>query len=210
MKSKILKIIIIIAILSFSLSIVYARDPDELSENNKSWIQKATDEIEKAERDPEAYKENHKTTLEKATDEIKDKVEESKEKQEEIDEENAKEAAENSSSDIGEVMMGANSFVHDGETYMNGYEDENGVKVENTYNNYALPIISTDLYNTLLAIGIVVAVAVGSVLGIKFMTSSVEGQAKIKELLVPYVAGCIVIFGAFGIWKIAVEIFKAF
>ena len=42
------------------------------------------------------------------------------------------------------------------------------------------------------------------------MISSVEEQAKIKELLVPYVAGCIVIFGAFGIWKLAVNIFKGF
>ena len=38
------------------------------------------------------------------------------------------------------------------------------------------------------------------------MTGSVEQQADVKKLLVPYIAGCVVVFGAFGIWKIAVTI----
>ena len=35
---------------------------------------------------------------------------------------------------------------------------------------------------------------------------SVEEKANIKEVLVPYVVGCIVIFGAFAIWKLIVTI----
>ncbi len=30
---------------------------------------------------------------------------------------------------------------------------------------------------------------------------SVEAKAQIKEKLIPYVVGCAIMFGAFGIWK---------
>lgn len=40
------------------------------------------------------------------------------------------------------------------------------------------------------------------------MTGSVEQKAKVKDSLVPYVAGCIVIFGAFGIWKMVLIILE--
>ena len=73
-------------------------------------------------------------------------------------------------------------------------------------NETALRKISSDLYNIFLAAGMIIAVIVGAILGIKFMTGSVEAQAKIKESLVPFVAGCVVLFGAFGIWKVVVII----
>ena len=41
------------------------------------------------------------------------------------------------------------------------------------------------------------------------MTGSVAEKAQVKETLIPYVAGCVVIFGAFGIWKLIIEIMKA-
>lgn len=47
---------------------------------------------------------------------------------------------------------------------------------------------------------------VGTVLGIQFMVASAEDKAEVKKALVPYVIGCIVIFGAFTIWSIAVNI----
>ena len=60
------------------------------------------------------------------------------------------------------------------------------------------------IYNILLTVGIIVSVIMGAALGVKFMTSSVEGRAEVKSLLIPYVVGCVVVFGAFGIWKIAI------
>ncbi len=63
-------------------------------------------------------------------------------------------------------------------------------------------------YNALLIIGIVASVLIGVILGIKYMTQSVEEQAKIKETLIIYAVGCIVTFGAFGIWKMVIEIMK--
>ena len=38
------------------------------------------------------------------------------------------------------------------------------------------------------------------------MLSEAEGQAKVKEMLIPFVIGCIVVFGGFGIWKIALSL----
>lgn len=54
--------------------------------------------------------------------------------------------------------------------------------------------------------GTIIAVLVGAVLGIKIMVATVEEKAKIKELMVPYIVGCIVMFSAFTIWKIVVTI----
>ncbi len=68
---------------------------------------------------------------------------------------------------------------------------------------------SDGLYNLLLAIGVLAAVIVGSVLGIKFMVSSVEDKANIKNVLIVYVVGCVVIFGAFTIWKIVTNILSS-
>ena len=65
---------------------------------------------------------------------------------------------------------------------------------------------SSSVYNTLLLISFVVVAVVGISLGIKFMIGGAEEKAHIKELLVPYIVGCIVIFGAFAIWKIVVTI----
>ena len=64
------------------------------------------------------------------------------------------------------------------------------------------------IYNILFAIGMVIAVVWGITLGIKFLYASAEGQAEIKKQLLPYITGVFIIFGAFGIWKIVLEIMK--
>lgn len=97
------------------------------------------------------------------------------------------------------IISGANGFVNDGKA-----------KAGEALNEEELRKSSNTIYNILLAIAMIVAVTVGVALGIKFMTSSVEEQAKIKELLVPYIAGCIVVFGSIGIWKLAVNTFSQF
>ena len=69
--------------------------------------------------------------------------------------------------------------------------------------------IVNDIYSILFVLGTAIVVIIGGVLGIQYMTSSAEGKAKIKESMTPYVAGSIAIFGAFGIWKICIQIFSA-
>ena len=65
---------------------------------------------------------------------------------------------------------------------------------------------NSTIYNVLLGIGIIVAVIIGAFLGIQFIFGSVEGKAKISEALVPYIIGCAVVFGAFTVWKLAVNV----
>lgn len=70
----------------------------------------------------------------------------------------------------------------------------------------ALRDTSNYIYNTLLIIAVAIAVIVGTYLGIKFMLESAEDKAKIKEAMIPFIVGCFIIFGAFGIWKIVVNV----
>lgn len=74
------------------------------------------------------------------------------------------------------------------------------------FNENAIEKGTTELYFIVLGIGIAVAVIIGIVLGIQLITSGVEGQAKVKEKLLPYAIGCIVIFGGLGIWRAVVSI----
>lgn len=62
------------------------------------------------------------------------------------------------------------------------------------------------IYNILFTIAVVLAFAIGMVIGIQFIIGGVAEQAKIKETLVPYVIGVFIVFAAFTIWKIAVNI----
>jgi len=97
---------------------------------------------------------------------------------------------------FGEIFTGAKDFVEMGEPEEAISED----RLEN---------MSDVLYNVLFVIGVVVAVIVGIGIGIQFMTSGVEQKAKIKETLIAYVAGCVVLFGAFGIWKLVVTLLQS-
>lgn len=63
-----------------------------------------------------------------------------------------------------------------------------------------------DIAGLLTGLGIIVAVIVAAILGIKFMLGTVDEKANIKESIIPYVCGCIVIFGALGIWKLIIGV----
>lgn len=77
-----------------------------------------------------------------------------------------------------------------------------------TVNNDKLKNASNSIYNLLSSIGMIISVVVGIVLGITFMMASAEDKAKVKEALIPYIVGCVVVFGAFGIWKIVINTFS--
>lgn len=67
---------------------------------------------------------------------------------------------------------------------------------------------SNTIYNILLAIGIIVAVIVGAIIGVKLMASNIDKKVEAKTLLIPYLIGCIVVFGGFAIWKIVVTVLQ--
>ena len=72
----------------------------------------------------------------------------------------------------------------------------------------SLQNFSKTIYNIMLTIGIFLAVIIGGIIGIKLMVSSASEKAEAKKLLVPYVVGCVVVFGGFGIWKLVVTILQ--
>ncbi len=96
---------------------------------------------------------------------------------------------------IDEIVSDANDFVKPQD-------------LSNTVNQNAFDEGISKIYNILFAIGMIITVIWGVVLGIKFLYASADGQAKIKEQLFPYIIGVFVIFGAFGIWKIVLEVMK--
>ena len=95
-----------------------------------------------------------------------------------------------------DIMNRAEGFVNNGE---NG-----GIVI----NNDALKEGSNTLYNVLLVIGIAVAFIWGIVLGIQFITGSLGEKADVKKNLIVYLVGCVIIFGAFGIWKLLLQLLE--
>lgn len=94
-------------------------------------------------------------------------------------------------------------IFNDGDNFLNNVKPSGQV-----LNITALKNFSGDMYNYILAIGMVIAVIVGTFLGIKFMVSPIDQKAKIKETLIVYGVGCAVLFGGYTIWKIVVEVLK--
>lgn len=92
-------------------------------------------------------------------------------------------------------------IIKDGDSFLNSAKKSN-VSIDET----KLKDSSEMIYNILLIFGMCIAVVISGILGIKFMIGSVEEKAEIKDALIPFIIGCIVVFGAFGIWKIFVTI----
>ena len=67
---------------------------------------------------------------------------------------------------------------------------------------------SDNIYNILSSIGMIASVVVGIALGIVYMMASAVDKAKVKESIVPYLIGSVIIFGAFGIWKLVINTFS--
>lgn len=93
-----------------------------------------------------------------------------------------------------DIVTGASNFINA------------GAKEENPVNMEGLQNVSSTVYNILLTVGIIAAIIIGLFIGIKYMTGSVSEKAETKQLIAPYIVGCVVVFGAFTIWSIVVGI----
>lgn len=105
-----------------------------------------------------------------------------------------------SAASFSEIIDAGKSFVNAGNT--------NKTIIKETGDN-SIQTLSNTIYNILLSLGVVTAVIIAAVLGLKFMIGSAEEQADIKGKMVPFIIGCIVIFGAFGIWKAVVTLMQS-
>lgn len=93
--------------------------------------------------------------------------------------------------DMGEIISSGEEFLK--------------ARNKNVIDKGALQTTSNYIYNILFTIAVVLAVAVGMIIGIQFIMGSVDEKAKIKETLVPYVVGVFIVFSAFTIWKLVIE-----
>ena len=93
-----------------------------------------------------------------------------------------------------DVFSDARNFINKGRSGQSDFDIDN------------FKINIDTIYNILLTIGIILTVVIGGILGIKFMIASAEDKAKIKESMIPYVFGCIVIYGSFFIWKVVIMV----
>lgn len=74
--------------------------------------------------------------------------------------------------------------------------------------NIEVKSLSNSIYSILQFVAIAVALIMAAILGIKYITGSVEMQADIKKTLIPYIAGCLIAFGAFTIWKLVIIVLE--
>ena len=99
---------------------------------------------------------------------------------------------------LGNIISSADNFIQDGKGQTSvGLKDD------------VIQDMSSTIYNVIFILGIVIAVVWGLIIAIKFVTGSVEEKAEVKKTLIPYVAGCVVLFGAFTIWKVVVTILQS-
>ena len=103
--------------------------------------------------------------------------------------------------DSGDSSQSLDDMMSDGDDFVQSATD-------NPIDTAQLQSVSSNLFNIFVEVGVALAVIVGLVIGIKYMYSSVDQKAEIKKLLVPYLVGCVVIFGALGIWKFVVTLLQ--
>lgn len=96
---------------------------------------------------------------------------------------------------VSDIFSQADGWIGTGKNHTNTTMDTTKLKTT-----------SDTIYNIFLGVGTAVAVIVGAILGIQFMTAGVDKKVEVKQALVPYIVSCIVIFGSFGIWKLVVTI----
>lgn len=98
---------------------------------------------------------------------------------------------------LDDVMNNGNSFLNAG-SESSTMIDQNDLKS-----------LSNFISGVLLTIAIEVTVITGAIMGLNFITQSIEEKAKVKESMIPWVIGIIVSFGAFTIWEVAVNLFQS-
>lgn len=99
-----------------------------------------------------------------------------------------------------DAEKGIKDFADDAAEFLDSEGNMEIVNQENLQN------FSQNIYSMLLGVGIIVAVLVGVILGVKLMLAPIGERAEAKKLLIPYAVGCAVVFGAFGIWKLVITI----
>ena len=101
------------------------------------------------------------------------------------------------------VVYASGDVVNKGKEFLNkGSQQQTSVNFQNATSGFS------DLAGILWGIGIILIVIAGGVIGIRYMMSSVEEKAEHKKLLIPYLVGSVIIFGALTIWRLLINLFN--
>lgn len=96
---------------------------------------------------------------------------------------------------LGEVFSTADDWLNTGSKHTNTTMDTENLRDR-----------AGEIYNIFLAVAVGVAVIVGAILGVQFMTAGIDKKVEVKQSLFPYIVSCVVVFGSMGIWKLVVTI----
>ncbi len=99
---------------------------------------------------------------------------------------------------ISDLFSTANGWLETGRQHTNTTMDTTNLKQT-----------SDTIFNIFFGVGVAVAIVVGAILGIQFMTAGIDQKVEVKKSLFPYIISCFVLFGAFGIWKLIVTILSS-
>lgn len=105
----------------------------------------------------------------------------------------------------GQVAMainGLDDIINRGDNFVNQGDPNNAI-LENNVKE-----VSDGIFAIVVVIGIVVAIVAAVIIGMQFVTASVEEKAQLKEKLIPLLVGAAIIFGAVGIWRLVVNILQ--
>ena len=103
------------------------------------------------------------------------------------------------------LMLVFSNNIYATDSIIQGAEDFLKEGTEGIFDKYGVKKASDLVYNIFFAVGTVIVVIVGAVLGIQFIMGSVEERAKVQESLIPFVIGAVVIFGSVAIWRVMVK-----
>lgn len=114
-------------------------------------------------------------------------------------------APETMASLTGEQKTSPDDIISEAKNFLNTGKNNQGIV---TIDGDSTTTASNMLFNVLFSIGVGAALLIGIYLGIKFMLASAEDKASIKESLIPYFAGVIVMFASFSIWKLVLVLLQ--
>lgn len=104
---------------------------------------------------------------------------------------------------ISVVSFGADEKAGKIDTILNGLNGNADVSTTNIMN------LGNSIVTVVQVAGIVIAVVILLILGIKYMMGSAEEKADYKKSMIPYIVGAVIIFGATSIVKVVYDIASA-
>ena len=93
------------------------------------------------------------------------------------------------------AAMGTMVMANDASTVVNGLFSGGSADTDGIQN------VGTNIVSIITTVGIIVAVIVLLILGVKYMIGSASEKAEYKKTMIPYLVGAVLIFGASAIAK---------